>query len=397
MGGGYKNKAEENLPIWRPSAEEKELMDQLQTKREIKAKYNLLSLNKVEQTDLYKYILLPGNNHDVVRRVLDSRPSWCQIKSSQTLYQFKWAQVSRQIRFDFLSKHGQRNLVNKFENHGMITTKDQLCHNLSRICEATHQDVYNYLPVTFVIDLGSTACQTEFDKFCRYFNTIEKAKQPFSDAGTKDAQAEVLSTLNKHLLNHVNMGEKKRTVRNATLRDSMFDGQNIWLLKPADANRGRGVQLFSSIEQLKRLILELTTVSKPESKVGALGQATPKEPLNGSNLMDQSVASQDASTATSEKPHIPGQSNVKSDIFVVQKYIEKPLLINRRKFDIRLWVLVTHEHKCFYFREGYCRLSGQPYTLENQENLFVHLTNNAIQKHGENYGAFEEGNILSFQ
>ena len=88
--------------------------------------------------------------------------------------------------------------------------------------------------------------------------------------------------------------------------------------------------------------------------------------------------SQDASTATSEKPHIPGQSNVKSDIFVVQKYIEKPLLINGRKFDIRLWVLVTHEHKCFYFREGYCRLSGQPYTLENQENLFVHLTNNAI-------------------
>ena len=283
MGGVYKNKEEENLPIWRPSAEEKELMDQLQTKREIKAKYNLLSLNKQEQTDLYKYILLPGNNHDVVRRVMDSRPSWCGIKSSQTLYQFKWAQVSRQIKFDFLCKHGQRNLVNKFENHQMITTKDQLFHNLSRICEATHQDVYSYLPVTFVIDLSNTLCQNEFDKFCYYFNAIEKSKQLFQDAATEDERADVLSNLNKHLLNHMNMGEKKRTVRNMTLRDTMFDGQNIWLLKPADANRGRGVQLFSSIEHLKRLILELTTVSKAESKVQSLG-TTPKDTQNCSNL-----------------------------------------------------------------------------------------------------------------
>ena len=69
----------------------------------------------------------------------------------------------------------------------------------------------------------------------------------------------------------MNMGEKKRIVRNMTLRDSMFAGQNIWLLKPADANRGRGVQLFSSIEHLKRLILELTTVSKAETKVQSFG------------------------------------------------------------------------------------------------------------------------------
>ena len=89
--------------------------------------------------------------------------------------------------------------------------------------------------------MSNTSCQNEFDKFCHYFNTIEKAKQPFKDAGSESAQVEVLANLNKALLSHVNMGEKKRVIRNMTLRDSMFDGQNIWLLKPADANRGRGV------------------------------------------------------------------------------------------------------------------------------------------------------------
>jgi hypothetical protein len=47
MGGPYKNN-EVNPPIWRPTTEEQELQQQLQTKREIKAKYNLLSLNKQE-------------------------------------------------------------------------------------------------------------------------------------------------------------------------------------------------------------------------------------------------------------------------------------------------------------------------------------------------------------
>ena len=71
-------------------------------------------------------------------------------------------------------------------------------------------------------------------------------------------------------------------------------------------------------------------------------------------------------------------------------------MISKRKFDIRLWILVTHEHKCYYFKEGYIRMSAQKYNLNQPDNPFVHLTNNAIQKHGENYGAYEEGNILSF-
>lgn len=97
------------------------------------------------------------------------------------------------------------------------------------------------------------------------------------------------------------MAERKRTVRNVTLRDSMFDGHNIWLLKPADANRGRGVQLFSSIDQLKRLILEFTTVNKAEAKVSSFGQTpTANAAYNATSELN------DVSTSASEKTYIPG-------------------------------------------------------------------------------------------
>ena len=41
-------------------------------------------------------------------------------------------------------------------------------------------------------------------------------------------------------------------------------------------------------------------------------------------------------------------------------------------------------------------MSSEKFSLDD-ENLFVHLTNNAIQIYDKNYGAFEEGNILSFK
>lgn len=82
--------------------------------------------------------------------------------------------------------------------------------------------------------------------------------------------------------------------------------------------------------------------------------------------------------------------------WVVQKYVEKPLLYHKRKFDIRVWVLVTNKNEVFFYKHGYMRTSSSGYDTKDQNN-YVHLTNNCLQKHVNNYGAFEEGNTLSFQ
>jgi hypothetical protein len=59
---------------------------------------------------------------------------------------------------------------------------------------------------------------------------------------------------------------------------------------------------------------------------------------------------------------------------------------------------VNQEHDVFFFKEGYLRTSGSEFSvdLNNVDNAFVHLTNNAIQKYSETYGEHEDGNTMSF-
>ena len=99
-----------------------------------------------------------------------------------------------------------------------------------------------------------------------------------------------------------------------------------------------------------------------------------------------------------QKPVKNSEPAVTSTSFIIQKYIENPLLINNRKFDIRVWSLVNHEGECFFFKEGYLRTSSSPFQIdiEDIDNKFVHLTNNAVQKCSLNYGEFEDGNQMSF-
>eukprot|EP00792_Barthelona_sp_PAP020_P007089 TRINITY_DN3103_c0_g2_i2.p1 TRINITY_DN3103_c0_g2~~TRINITY_DN3103_c0_g2_i2.p1 ORF type:complete len:895 (-),score=183.00 TRINITY_DN3103_c0_g2_i2:695-3379(-) len=75
---------------------------------------------------------------------------------------------------------------------------------------------------------------------------------------------------------------------------------------------------------------------------------------------------------------------------VVQEYINDPFLINGFKFDLRIYVLVLSVDplKIYIYDEGLARFATSPFskvTNENAANLFMHLTNYAINKHNENF------------
>jgi tubulin polyglutamylase TTLL5 len=68
---------------------------------------------------------------------------------------------------------------------------------------------------------------------------------------------------------------------------------------------------------------------------------------------------------------------------VLQRYVERPLLLDGLKFDLRLYVLVTSFNplEAFLYTEGFGRFATEPYTLDPARlgDLYVHLTNSSIQ------------------
>ena len=110
--------------------------------------------------------------------------------------------------------------------------------------------------------------------------------------------------------------------------------RNIWIMKPSNLSRGRGVTCVDSLLPIEQSL-----------------SAT-----NDSGL-------------------------------IVQKYIENPLIIQNRKFDIRQWVLVTSLNPLiiWMWKEPYIRFGAEDYKMDDLNNIYSHLTNNSIAKHSKQY------------
>ena len=267
---------------------------------------------------------------------MSRRDCWVEGNSLQPgLPQFSWHPTSRSVRFDRLVPYLTTCVVNHFEYHGELTNKLSLFKNLKEFCESIGMEVNDIIPVTFALEFESNRFHAQFIAFTTFFKTV-------GEMWRKGKQQDLMAP-------------------------TLLSGANVWLLKPSGFNRGRGICVFSSLEQLKELIDGYQELARAHLR--------------------------------NEKPKVKNeQLKIPSLKFVIQKYIERPLLINKRKFDIRMWVLVTQEMQGYLYTQGYLRTSSEEFTLDKDSlgSEYVHLTNNAVQKNGPSYGQFEDGNQLSF-
>jgi tubulin polyglutamylase TTLL1 len=128
--------------------------------------------------------------------------------------------------------------------------------------------------------------------------------------------------------------------------------QSTWIMKPCGKSQGAGIFLINKLSKLKKWSRESRTVFNP-------------------NLVKES--------------------------YVISRYIDNPLLMGGRKFDLRLYVLVTSFRplKVYLFKHGFGRFCTVRYddSVNEIDNMYVHLTNVSIQKNGEDYNNVHGGKL----
>jgi len=77
---------------------------------------------------------------------------------------------------------------------------------------------------------------------------------------------------------------------------------------------------------------------------------------------------------------------------LVQRYVKTPLLLDEKKFDLRLYVLIVgfDPIRAYLADEGLARLCTEDYKMPyagNMKNMFIHLTNFSLNKESDNYKA----------
>ncbi|XP_077257417.1 tubulin glycylase 3A-like isoform X2 [Temnothorax americanus] len=131
---------------------------------------------------------------------------------------------------------------------------------------------------------------------------------------------------NKYVLASKHILKKMRTYWPQIDMDGIM---NMWILKPGNKSRGRGIVLMNKLEDV---VAKVNPTGKPDTR------------------------------------------------YVVQKYIERPLLIHNTKFDIRQWFIVTCAQPLtlWMYRESYLRFCSQKFSLDDFHES-IHLCNHAIQ------------------
>ena len=179
----------------------------------------------------------------------------------------------------------------------------------------------------------------------------------------KDLMAKNLKRMRKHLAKHESIAESEKYNFFPTtyvlpqeyglfLESFKKNAGSTWIMKPIGKAQGKGIFLFNKLSQISDW----------------------------------------------RKDHNWKKDAPQAETYVVQKYVERPYLIGGKKFDLRLYALVTSFSPLVVWvhKTGFARFSNTRYSDAKGDisNSFMHLTNVAIQKTAKDYNK-EQGCKLS--
>ena len=373
-------------------------------------------LNKNSETILeeknkkyYYKIYLYGNDSSTIKKCFEHRINWeSEEKKDDDKISFIWAPISSQINYYDLSYDLKNNImVNHFEFHNEITNKINMFVNMMIYCENQNLNVLNYLPLTILMEYERVGFMRQFNNFAYVFNNIESFLSDINDKSIRNKRKF------RNLFYVTRTDDKKLGLRTSLfIPKNHYDGKNIWLLKAMNLNRGLGIKIINSVESCEKYIRayyqgnifkcikdsqDTNEVKDNNKKIYFILPKLENNNDNNNNINNNLSISSfrkiDYTKIIKKSGHKKGL--YKSNKIIVQKYIEKTLLYNGRKFDMRIWVLLTHKMEIYIFKEGHLKATSFNYSTDNND-LYVHLTNYSVQKYSENFEKFEQGNEISF-
>ncbi|XP_076389073.1 tubulin glycylase 3A-like isoform X4 [Megachile rotundata] len=245
----------------------------------------------------------------------------------------------------------EKTIVNKFSGC-YFTSKVDMCNNLENVSwfyEAGVSNIqfprcYNVYQAVqieeFVQDFYITACMGILKCVCEHEDIDGQRYKSLSPSDWALFLSWHEQLLHRHETLEKNEGidiEELLQFTDNTLKEmtqckpqSHIDGmKNVWILKPGDKSLGRGILLKSSLKGI----------------LNKIHQAT-KECMQ----------------------------------YVVQKYIERPLLVHKTKVDVRQWFLITSTQPLivWMYKDILLRFASKDFTLESYHES-IHLCNTTVQ------------------
>lgn len=357
-------------------------------------------------------------------------------------YHLKFSLKCKDIDYNQLEPY---QLVNHFEKATNITTKSGLCKSIKNMVWSCHQDPDSCFPKCF-----DTADDGEFEAFVSYYKSI-KAEGVLKEflAKPQDQQVQMLTerksqieaavkVLMKRLMdldsivdqpgvwtevtnaewNAIGFEEKKFDKDREASIEGPVRGKKVERLDRSQVTRtkkemslvNKSIQLRSrsieinhmpdlenedEVEEEAKIPLDLnnhaTTLKKVTDLIKKISEKFPQTSINGlKNIWIVKPAGLSRGRGIKLCDNLSEIYNCtkgKDSNWVIQKYIEHPLLFKGRKLDIRQWVMVTDWNPLmvWFYQECYIRLSTNEYDLSDISNKFSHLTNNSINKYAKDF------------
>ena len=356
---------------------------------------------------------------------MNHRVNWKEPFSNVTsFFNFKWTELSCSLDFSLLgSFYNNKQLVNHFENHTVITNKANMFFNLMDYCEKNKISVFKYVPFTIVYRIKDRSKSSDdikeikrkknlknlkifiektddylkrYDEIGNYFdksdnsnnsnnnkinlenendedvfsvNNIEESNHFYSDVFQNFDKYKKEEKKNDKKGKYIKIG--KNTMIEMPL--SHFSYKNIWVIKAINLNRGMCIKVVNNFTDMEKIL---------EKFRQGVNYDFTNENINETLTPEQKKKEEEENTYY-------------CDNVIIQKYIEYPLLYKERKFDMRIWVLLTSQMKVYIFKEGHLKTCSVKYDI-NSKDSFCHITNYSFQKYNDNFARYELGNEVPF-